>query len=192
MLLKYLRFAVSALCLVASLLLIALWVRSYQTIDSLMGPLIGAQGFSLLSDRGRLNLVVFIGGDEGVENEWGQSSYAVATANWEIIGRPWAFNSSPSESWYVRAPHWFPAFVVAALASVPWFRRFSLRTLLIAMTLVAVLLGIIVALNSVANRPPTFNRPQRNLPPGDFPLPGSRRLVGATNVGASCGLIVVG
>ena len=39
--------------------------------------------------------------------------------------------------------------LMAALAAVPWLRwRFSLRTLLIAMTLVAVVLGIIMWMQS--------------------------------------------
>ena len=41
-------------------------------------------------------------------------------------------------------PHWFGVLLFAALAVVPWIRRFSLRTLLIATTLVAVALGLII------------------------------------------------
>jgi hypothetical protein len=44
----------------------------------------------------------------------------------------------------VAAPHWMLASLFAAIAIMPWMgRRFSLRTLLIAMTLVAVALGIV-------------------------------------------------
>jgi hypothetical protein len=39
---------------------------------------------------------------------------------------------------------WFPILLGVAIASAPWVRRFSLRTLLIATTLVAVVLGIVV------------------------------------------------
>jgi hypothetical protein len=45
------------------------------------------------------------------------------------------------------APHWFPVFVAGAFAVVPWIhwtKRFSLRTLLIATTLIAVVLGLVV------------------------------------------------
>jgi hypothetical protein len=44
-------------------------------------------------------------------------------------------------------PYWAIVLPSAALASVPWIRwskRFSLRTLLIATTLVAVVLGVVV------------------------------------------------
>jgi hypothetical protein len=41
-------------------------------------------------------------------------------------------------------PHWFVALLFAALAALPWIRpTFSLRTLLIATTLIAVLLGLV-------------------------------------------------
>ena len=44
--------------------------------------------------------------------------------------------------------YWSPVVLSATLATVPWIRhlswRFSLRTLLIAMTLVAVVLGLAV------------------------------------------------
>ena len=45
-------------------------------------------------------------------------------------------------------PYWFFVFVTATLTTAPWIRqlrwRFSLRTLLIATTLVAAVLGLIV------------------------------------------------
>jgi hypothetical protein len=42
-------------------------------------------------------------------------------------------------------PIWFLIVLTSALATVPWIRwRFSLRTLLIATTLVAVVLGLII------------------------------------------------
>jgi hypothetical protein len=41
-------------------------------------------------------------------------------------------------------PYWFVLVIVSGLAYLPWLRwRFSLRTLLIAITLVAILLGLI-------------------------------------------------
>jgi hypothetical protein len=49
-------------------------------------------------------------------------------------------------SWFVQAPNWFPIIVAATLAFVPWIKgRFSLRTLLIATTLVALGLGVIIS-----------------------------------------------
>jgi hypothetical protein len=48
----------------------------------------------------------------------------------------------------LEVPLWLPVLIVASLTAVPWLpcwsKRFSLRTLLIMTTLVAVLLGLIV------------------------------------------------
>jgi hypothetical protein len=44
-------------------------------------------------------------------------------------------------------PYWFCVLLLGTLVAVPWFpikRRFTLRTLLIVTTLVAVMLGLIV------------------------------------------------
>jgi hypothetical protein len=44
-------------------------------------------------------------------------------------------------------PQWFPVLIFAALTDAPWIhwsKRFNLRTLLIATTLVAVVLGLVV------------------------------------------------
>lgn len=43
----------------------------------------------------------------------------------------------------VRFPHWFAVSLVTVVATAPWW-RFSLRTLLIATTIIALLLGLVV------------------------------------------------
>jgi hypothetical protein len=46
------------------------------------------------------------------------------------------------------SPHWLPALLSAALAVIPWLSRscqFSLRTLLLATTALAVALGLIIS-----------------------------------------------
>ena len=62
-----------------------------------------------------------------------------------MSGRSWAANCTGGI-----VPYWFPVAILASLAAVPWIRwskRFSLRTLLIATTLVAVGFGIVVVLS---------------------------------------------
>ena len=55
----------------------------------------------------------------------------------------WWFHKLASAEAYV--PYWPVVLVCSALAGVPWLpARFSLRTLLVATTLVAVVLGMIV------------------------------------------------
>ncbi|MEX0612635.1 MAG: hypothetical protein WD738_07065 [Pirellulales bacterium] len=49
---------------------------------------------------------------------------------------------------YVYVPYWFPILLAGALAAAPWINwRFSLRNLLIATALIAVLLAALVILN---------------------------------------------
>jgi hypothetical protein len=56
------------------------------------------------------------------------------------------------EQRFLMAPHWFLIGLSIAMSGLSWLRwRFRLRTLLIAMTLVAVVLGLIVWLSA---RPP--------------------------------------
>ena len=47
-------------------------------------------------------------------------------------------------AWYVALPCWFLVITLGTLSGLPWVKwRFSLRTLLIATTLVAVVLGVV-------------------------------------------------
>lgn len=59
--------------------------------------------------------------------------------------------TTPPQGPRVVISHWLPALIFAALAIVPWLRqlrwRFTLRTLLIATTLVAALLGLVTWLS---------------------------------------------
>ena len=49
---------------------------------------------------------------------------------------------------HLNIPYWIPILLTALLAIVPWFPwKFSLRTLLIATALIAVLLGLVVWAN---------------------------------------------
>jgi hypothetical protein len=52
-----------------------------------------------------------------------------------------------SQYFILAAPHWFLVLLAVMMSAAPWMRwkwRFTLRTLLIAITLVAVVLGLIV------------------------------------------------
>jgi hypothetical protein len=53
----------------------------------------------------------------------------------------WQFSKGVTD---ISLPLWLIVPILAAVGATPWIKRFSLRTLLIAMTLVAVVLGIIV------------------------------------------------
>jgi hypothetical protein len=136
-LLKILKIALSAVCGIACVLLISLWVRSYWWQES-------------VSCDGQARLI-------NIETNFGLVRVGV-TAEPSPFGDndgTWSFDrfrAAPenvrSFDWngvYLTLPYWFILALTASLAAIPWIRwRFSLRTLLIATTLVAVVLGLIV------------------------------------------------
>ena len=138
--LKYLRIAVTVLSLTAWALLIALWVRSYYSWDQLRGPVSKNTGVALSSNYGRIAAWTLWFAPEtgapGTEFRWNHMVFAPEKGR----GSEWRLSRQS-----IRMPHWFPVLAFAALAIVPWLRRFSLRNLLIATTLVAVALGTIAA-----------------------------------------------
>ena len=79
--------------------------------------------------------------------EW---RWRVRSPSESVAGRGvyWAINVLDAPFPYVCFPHWFPVLLFALLAAAPWIKwRFSVRTLLIATGLVAVILGVAVATN---------------------------------------------
>jgi hypothetical protein len=135
--LKYLRIAVTALCLTACVLLIALWVRSYSRFESNRW-LLSAMGRVYINGR-------FILSPENEDKELDVEHYQTrfGTSGLRIRGN--AKVSSMGADFVM--PYWTLTLLAAILAAVPWLpwsKRFSLRTLLIVTTLIAVALGLIV------------------------------------------------
>ena len=116
-LVRVLRIACTALCGIACVLLVVVWVVS----------------------RGTLAFVCYT-------TTPGSSAYS-GSMHFHLL--PPTFDVTPRLGKVLfRIPIWLTVLVTAILASAPWRwtveRRFSLRTLLIATTLVAVGLGLIV------------------------------------------------
>jgi hypothetical protein len=150
---------------VAALLLVVLWVRSYfwaDMFDWAYGP---QSGLHLSSYIGRL-VVAEIPRDASTF-WWYQrvDNWIDERKNFEIymtvgsVDRTDDVKSPVIAGFYVGTkgaipageprflmfPHWIVVIVSGAVAIMPWLRwRFSLRTLLIATTVVAVVLGLIV------------------------------------------------
>jgi hypothetical protein len=140
--LKYLRIAVTACSLTACVLLVALWVRSYGWTYIIKGGI-----YSLWLQEGHISLHA---SPYGLRQPWQQFSYETPESIREFYEHrsDWAYIVE-SNGWNITIPHWFLGLLAAALATVPWIRwskRFSLRTLLIATTLVAVALALVVVL----------------------------------------------
>ena len=131
---RKLRIAFSATCLIACVLLIVLWVRSYWWLGSVCvaksSPAVCVWGDvyykPLVYNRNPIHIV---------KHDFGPI-YIVSF--WNSDGRIFRIDG-------VAIPIWTLILSIAAIAAAPWIRwRFTLRTLLIATTLVAAVLGLIV------------------------------------------------
>jgi hypothetical protein len=153
---RKLRIAFSVACVLACMLLIALRMRSFQTVDDLWLPGLSFESFcgrftvrqalprrseaDLLAGRhiptGRHWLTRPVDRRDGIDwNEWSRQT------------SPWYFGWPSGGALTVTVPQSSALFLIATLAVIPWIRRtrrFSLRTLLIVTTLVAVVLGAVI------------------------------------------------
>jgi hypothetical protein len=143
-----LRIAWSVGCSVLCLLLIALWMRSYWRLE-ILEKRTGLQAVQVSSVKGRIAI-----GHLDPRATIGRCYLNVVAGNsadWRKKGGVLGF-AYYHDGWITAliAPHWLPAVLSAALAVIPWISRswrFSLRTLLIGMTVVAVALSLIFALS---------------------------------------------
>jgi hypothetical protein len=142
---RQLSAAVSLFFAVAAVALCVMWVRSYRTCDV----------FSIRDAK--IGLYTNLGSDSG--------TFYVQRSTVELIPYPGdslprfsygRLNPSPPQAVFVwnsnfaigrpigiSFPYWLPICVAAGIAAFPWLHfRFSLRTLLITTTLVAVVLGL--------------------------------------------------
>jgi hypothetical protein len=147
---RKLRIAWSAVFGIACVLLIVLWVRSYRPNSGIIGDSWrshdlpkgndpdGPRVFTMRSSKG-----------------WGEFSTASYHVGWtvELVDRrktAWGLGVciGPT-SISALVPDSYMVLLTAALATTPWIRwslRFSLRTLLVAMTLAAIVTALGVAL----------------------------------------------
>jgi hypothetical protein len=162
---RKLRIAWSVVWGVASVLLIALWVRSYWRMDTLELPSpFPSCGAKIESFDGRVRLLI-------IDDDKSTWKWAIDSCERDLALRWLEAQIKVGEAQYreisnlryahyinfqglqrprllrIHCPYWLWVSFGAFLSFVPWLRwRFSLRTLLIATTLVAVVLGLIVAL----------------------------------------------
>ena len=146
---KYLQIAVTVLSLTACVLLVALWVRSYYREPDWF---VRAFGIAWDSHDGGWSLVYpedFAVGPNA-ETDW--VSYLMPKSEpvpivWTVDSYGLRFWGSWS-IWIVQISYAYPVVFFGTLASAPWLRlSFSLRTLLIVTTLIAVALGMIANWN---------------------------------------------
>jgi hypothetical protein len=143
--LPYLRIAWTVACGVACVLLIVLWVRSYTWRDDIWWQL-GTVTHYAGSYPGHLGFAESIDPFESTWSvDWNMRSerMEVGTDASKILE-----SVSKATGPFIRPrllPIWLPILIATSLSIAPWLRwRFTLRTLLIVTTLVAVVLGLIV------------------------------------------------
>jgi hypothetical protein len=150
---RKLRIAFSSLCVLVSEFLIVYWIGSYNRPggakirradkEVILASVYGELGISITKVGWRTDNWAYAYSNDVAEIN--QSSYPNVTGR-RLPSKPrFRWNTTPTIS-YVGAPYWFLTIVAASLAAILWIRpskRFSLRTLLIATTLVAVALGLI-------------------------------------------------
>ena len=149
---RKLRIAFSTTCLIACVLLIVLWIRSYWWLDGAIGPMSPTKTLVLGSSSGRFSVRI----DDRFSRRWQFDHHSLVEFE-KLMNR--LRRSSVSFRFPIFGftgndfflAHWFviiPIAVLGIVSSRPWIRqlhwRFSLRTLLIATTLAAVVLGLIV------------------------------------------------
>jgi len=142
---RKLRIAWSVGCGIVCVLLIVLWVRSYWWSEGCRiarGSVGSMYGYFAIGVNDIFVPPPFY--SEPIrEDDMKQIERIIqenTTLGFGYVGGPQASN--------VVFPDWIAVLLFSAIAAVPWLRyfprRFSLRTLLIATTLVAVVLGLIV------------------------------------------------
>jgi hypothetical protein len=152
-LIRGLQIAWSVAWGILCVLLMVLWVRSYYSTVFVVGPLPNPYGSLLIETKqGRVTTCLSYG--QGVlsglnASPWGMHNKPLE--EWEPVIPPLSTRAAFSYvRWninhhYLILPYWFLTILSGTLAALPWIRsRFSLRTLLIATTLIAVVLGVVV------------------------------------------------
>jgi hypothetical protein len=142
---RNLRIAWSAACLVAGELLLLFGVASYSEIAGVPNQIATVYKLKVAADHGRMGLV------------WTSSVGTQARILLDLAHEVQSENKPSGTFGFAFArmslgnvficPFWFPVVLVISLAAVPWIhwsRRFSLRSLLIVTTLIAIVLGLAV------------------------------------------------
>ena len=147
---RKLRIAWSVFWGLACVLLIVLWVRSFWRMDWVQLRYSDTHYLQLLSHTSRIAITHGTVRDdmEGLQR-LESASPAVQEFPHYLGSNWWGFQRDPIGQYDLAVfPFWFVTLLAATLCVAswpPWAWHFSLRTLLIATTLVAVVVGLIVA-----------------------------------------------
>jgi hypothetical protein len=142
--LRTLRIVVTVLGLAACVLLVVLWKRSiwlHEAVYAAISPthaVVASSGFS------KVHLYAIPTSRLSGLPQYGNVQTCLFCCS-SRLRTAVLYNDAP-RGLQIAMPHWFALIVAATTATAPWLSwRFSLRTMLIGMTLLAVLLGIMKA-----------------------------------------------
>ncbi len=147
---RKLRIAWSVACGIVCLLLIVLWVRSYWWADYIDIPV----------TTNKTTILALVPGGVGIQHRvnpkmlWPTTPWKLVTRppqdDWKVHSRLGFFYEHNSQRTTIECAYLVMLVGIAATGAaswLPWPKRFSLRTLLVATTVVAVVLGLIVAVS---------------------------------------------
>jgi hypothetical protein len=139
----YIKIAFSVFFAAMCLLVVGWWVRSYWWRDRFEGKSLHAGLINAWSLEGQLTILY-----AGKPGHWRVTTTAHPQLHTPLKAL-FAFGLFSNDAGVtVYVPHWSLAVVMCAIAAMPWISwKFSLRTLLILTTVIAMVLGLIYALN---------------------------------------------
>jgi hypothetical protein len=153
--LRYLRIAFSAFCGLMCVLLVVLWVRSYWRYDRFV-YVENLRYIGIESNAAAFYFWIGLDDDDTAgwtfRGSWDLSSaaseYPKMANRADRTSSIFEWHSYPNSSVYAVASYWFLVLVASLFGALPWLRcRFSLRTLLFVMMVVAVAIGVVVAVS---------------------------------------------
>jgi hypothetical protein len=149
---RYLRIAAAVTFALLAVALIGLWVRSHYYAERIRGPVAEKNGLHLWSSGGELSMVLATYAIPGELPEWSCDAFPFPRVSYNrypprfvgILARL-GFYFHGGRQIMLSLPYWFLTVVSASLAALFAFKRtwrFTIRTLLIATTLIALALGL--------------------------------------------------
>jgi hypothetical protein len=132
---RKLSIAFSSICIIASLLLFALWTRSNHTVDFLQwNKTRYGWGIAVTSFHGRCEFMYASYNEVRTNMKAGFTSKTTRNPRWSWPTNPplgFGISSTDAGNHLFTMPHWFLILMTSFLAASPWIpKRFVLRALL--------------------------------------------------------------
>jgi hypothetical protein len=149
---RLLRITASAAFLAAGAVLFAAWMRNFCWADVVWAPLPGARQMTIASSDGQIEVGILRPTRWSPKPEgWGRATYTASQNRVLEVFVPWnkviRYRFTINRSMAIVLPHWLLTLAMLMLAAVPWIRwsrRFTIRTMLVVTTLIAVVLALAV------------------------------------------------